>query len=75
MGAYTRCLDNYNILIIRRINMKRYEVVILILLLISLSVVTLKISNKRTQQALDDFKKCKVVLDHDCLEYGNCRCR
>lgn len=55
--------------------MKRYEVVISILLLISLSVVTLKISNKRTTNALEDFKKCKVILDHDCLEYGNCRCR
>ena len=55
--------------------MKRYEVVIIILLLISLSVVTLKIANKRTFNALDDFSKCKVILDHDCLEYGNCRCR
>ena len=55
--------------------MKRYEVVILILLLISLSVVILKISNSRTLNALDDFSKCKVILDHDCLEYGNCRCR
>ena len=55
--------------------MKRYEVVIMLLLLISLSVVTLKLSNKRTEQALDDFRKCKVILDHDCLEYGNCRCR
>ena len=57
------------------IDMKRFEVVILILLLISLSVVILKISNIRTEQALDDFRKCKVILDHDCLEYGNCRCR
>ena len=55
--------------------MKRFDVVILILLLISLSVVILKISNIRTEQALDDFRKCKVILDHDCLEYGNCRCR
>lgn len=55
--------------------MKRYEVVIAILLLISLSVVILNISNKRTLNALDDFSKCKVILDHDCLEYGNCRCR
>ena len=55
--------------------MKRYEVAILILLLISLSVVTLKISNIKTRQALDDFSKCKVILDYDCLEYGNCRCR
>ena len=55
--------------------MKRYEVVILILLLISLSVVILKISNSRIINALDDFSKCKVILDHDCLEYGNCRCR
>lgn len=55
--------------------MKRYEVVIMVLLLISLSVVTLKWSNGRTLKALEDFNKCKVVLDHDCLEYGNCRCR
>ena len=55
--------------------MKKYEVVIVILLLISLSVVTLKLSNDRTQQALEEFSKCTVVLDHDCLEYGNCRCR
>lgn len=55
--------------------MKRYEVIIVILLLISLSVIILKISNDRTQQALEEFNKCKVVLDHDCLEYGNCRCR
>lgn len=55
--------------------MKRYEVVIIILLLISLSVVILNMSNKRTMNALDDFNKCKVILDHDCLEYGNCRCR
>lgn len=55
--------------------MKRYEVVIMVLLLISLSVVTLNLSAKRTQRALDDFKKCKVVLDNNCLEYGNCRCR
>lgn len=55
--------------------MKRYEVVIIMLLLISISVVTLKIGDKRTEQALEDFNKCKVVLDHDCLEYGNCRCR
>ena len=55
--------------------MKRYEVVvIIILLLISLSVV-IKISNIRTLNALDDFRKCKVILDHDCLEYGNCRCK
>lgn len=55
--------------------MKRYEVVILLLLLISLSVVIVKISNTRTYNVIDDFKKCKVILDHDCLEYGNCRCR
>ena len=55
--------------------MKRYEVVIVMLLLISLSVVTLKLGDIRTFNALDDFKKCKVILDHDCLEYGNCRCR
>lgn len=55
--------------------MKRYEVVIAMLLLISLSVVILKLSTERTEQALEDFKKCKVILDHDCLEYGNCRCR
>lgn len=55
--------------------MKRYEVVILILLLISLSVVIVELGNIRTQQALEEFNKCKVVLDHDCLEYGNCRCR
>ena len=55
--------------------MKRYEVVIIVLLLISLSVVILKIGNVRTEQALDDFKKCIIILDHDCLEYGNCRCR
>ena len=55
--------------------MKRYEVVLLIVLLISLSVVLLKMRNVRTVNALDDFSKCKVILDHDCLEYGNCRCR
>ena len=55
--------------------MKRYEVIILILLLISLPVVILKISNRRTYNALEDFNKCKVILDYDCLEYGNCRCR
>lgn len=55
--------------------MKRYEVVILMLLLISLSVVTLRIGDIRTKKALEDFNKCKVVLDHDCLEYGNCRCK
>ena len=55
--------------------MKRYEVVIIVLLLISLSVVILKLGDKRTEQALDDFSKCKIILDHDCLEYGNCRCR
>ena len=55
--------------------MKRYEVVVIFLiLLISLSVV-LKIGNARTLKALDDFNKCKVILDHDCLEYGNCSCR
>ena len=52
-----------------------FVIAILILLLISLSVVTLKISNIKTRQALDDFSKCKVILDYDCLEYGNCRCR
>lgn len=55
--------------------MKKYEVVILLVLLISLSVVLVKMSNVRTLKALDDFSKCKVILDHDCLEYGNCRCR
>ena len=55
--------------------MKRYKVVILISLLISLSVVILKISHLRTLKALDDFNKCKVILDNDCLEYGNCRCK
>lgn len=55
--------------------MKRYEVLILLSLLISLSVVIVKIGNIRTLNALDDFSKCKVILDHDCLEYGNCRCR
>lgn len=53
----------------------KYEVLIIMLLLISLSVVTLKWSNERTFNALEDFKKCEVILDHDCLEYGNCRCR
>ena len=55
--------------------MKKYEVVIFISLLISLSVVILKMGEERTTRALDDFNKCKVILDHDCLEYGNCRCR
>ena len=55
--------------------MKRYEVVIILLLLISLSVVILKLSNDRTEQALDDFSKCKIILDNNCLEYGNCRCK
>ena len=55
--------------------MKRYEVMILLSLLISLSVVIVKMSNVRTINALDEFNKCKVILDHDCLEYGNCRCR
>ena len=55
--------------------MKRYEVLILLVLLIFLLVVLLKMSNVRTINALDEFNKCKVILDHDCLEYGNCRCR
>ena len=55
--------------------MKRYEVVILLSLLISLSVVIVKISHLRTLNALDEFSKCKVILDQECLEYGHCRCR
>ena len=55
--------------------MKRYEVVIFISLLIMISVVMLKMSNERTLNALDKFNKCKVILDYNCLEYGNCRCR
>ncbi len=55
--------------------MKRYEVLILLIVLIVISVVTLKLSDKRVQQALEQYDKCKVVLDHDCLEYGNCKCK
>lgn len=62
--------------------MKRYEVLILLLLLVLLvllvlvvSIVTLKLGDKRVQQALEQYNKCKIVLDHDCLEYGNCKCK
>ena len=55
--------------------MKRYEVMILLSLLISLSVMIVKMSDRRIINALDDFSKCEVILDYNCLEYGNCRCK
>lgn len=55
--------------------MKRYEVLILLVVLVLLLVVTLKLGDKRVQQALEQYNKCKIVLDHDCLEYGTCKCK